>query len=145
MNEVKKSVIVPFTPEEMFNLVNDINNYPKYLPWCRNAKIVKEQDNQVTGTIYIEYLKMRTHFTTINTNTKFSNITFKLVEGPFTSFSGHWSFLPLGDNGCKVEFILRYKFANIVLEKLIGPVFNYINKNIIECFVKEAAKNNTKT
>ena len=140
MNEVKKSVIVPHTPEKMYNLVNDIANYPKYLPWCKSTKVIEANDNSITGAIYIEYLKIKTHFITKNTNTKFSKIKFELVEGPFTSFYGEWIFTPLGDTGCKIDFILCYQFSNKLLEKIIGPVFNHINKNIIECFIKEANK-----
>ena len=140
MNEVKKSVIVPHTPEKMFNLVTDITNYPKYLPWCSSTKTVKEQDNEVIGEIHIEYLKIKTHFVTKNINTKFSKIKFELVEGPFSTFSGYWLFTPLGETGCKVEFILRYKFNNVILAKIIGPVFSYISKNIVDGFVKEAAR-----
>lgn len=143
MNRIKKSIIVNSTAEEMFNLVTDIPNYPKYLPWCSDAKIISHDGEIVIGAVYIEYLKIKTYFITKNTNTKFSNIKVELVEGPFTSFAGGWFFTPIGDSGCKIEFVLEYKFSNFLLEKMIGPVFNYITKNIVECFVKEASKQKT--
>jgi ribosome-associated toxin RatA of RatAB toxin-antitoxin module len=62
------------------------------------------------------------------------------VDGPFKELTGNWLFTPLGDSGCKIDFNLEYKFSNIIIEKIIGPVFSYISKNIVDCFIKEANK-----
>ena len=140
MIEIKKSALVPYPPEKIYNLVTDIKNYPKYLPWCANSSINEEMDNTVSATVNIEYLKVKTHFTTRNTNYPFEKIDMQLIDGPFKYLSGSWHFTRLGDNGCKVEFFLHYKFSNIFIEKIIGPVFSYISKNIIDCFIKEAHK-----
>ncbi len=138
MIEIKKSVIVPYSPEMMFALVTDIANYPKYLPWCTSSAIKTEDNNVVIGSVYIEYLKIKTHFITKNTNTPPNSIKMQLVDGPFKNFSGTWNFTRLGENGCKIEFNLKYQFASNLLERVIGPVFGYISKNIVDCFVKEA-------
>ena len=138
MIEIKKSVIVSSTPEKMFNLVSDIAHYSKYLPWCTKSEIKDEYDNIVVGAIYLEYLKIKTHFVTKNINTPNSKIEMELVEGPFNFLNGLWSFTPLGENGCKIDFSLKYKFASGIIEKVIGPVFSYISKNIVDCFVKQA-------
>ncbi len=143
MIEIKKTAIVPYSPEQMFNLVSDIKNYPKYLPWCVATEIKTQNNNEAIGTIYIEYLKIKTQFTTKNIYTKFSKIDIYLIDGPFTAFSGYWSFLNLGNLGCKIEFVLKYEFKGFLLEKLIGPVFAYISKSIIDCFIKEASKQYT--
>lgn len=145
MIEIKKSVIVPYTCKTMFDLVTDIPNYPKYLPWCVDASIKEQHDNEVVGAVYIEYFKIKTHFITKNINTPSSKIEMHFVDGPFKSFSGTWDFIPLGDKGCKIDFNLKYKFANHFLEKVIGPVFSYISKNIVDCFVKEAHKRYSQT
>jgi len=140
MIEVRKSVIVPYSPDKMYNLVNDIQNYPKYLPWCSKAEIREQDESSVTGAIYIEYLKVKILFVTKNTHYLNERIDVQLVEGPFKQLAGHWKFIPLGDKGCKVEFFLHYKFTNHLLEKIIGPVFGFISKNIVDCFIKEAQK-----
>ncbi|MCC2645350.1 MAG: ubiquinone-binding protein [Burkholderiales bacterium] len=140
MIEIKKSVLVPYSPDKMYNLVTDIKNYPKYLPWCSNSAIKAQIDNTVTARVDIEYLMVKTHFTTKNTNYPYEKIDMQLVDGPFKYFAGSWNFTPLGDNGCKIEFCLNYKFSNFFIEKIIGPVFSYISKNIVDCFIKEAHK-----
>lgn len=140
MSQIKRSIIVPYTDKQMFGLVKDIANYPKYLPWCKHSEIRSQTDTEVIGAVYIEYLKVKTHFVTRNINTPYSKIDMILVEGPFKNFCGSWGFTQLGENGCRIDFILNYKFSNILLEKIIGPVFEYINKNIINCFIAEAHK-----
>lgn len=140
MIEIKKTVIVPHTTKRMFNLVTDIKNYPNYLPWCTSTVINNENGNEVTGRVNIEYLKIKTHFTTKNTNIPYEKIEMSFIDGPFKAFSGQWHFTQLGENGCKIDFLLKYQFSNIILEKAIGPVFSYISKNIVDCFIKEASK-----
>lgn len=140
MQTISKTVLVPYTTKQMFDLICDIENYAKYLPWCTKSEIRSKTDNQVIGAVYLEYLKIKLYFVTLNTNIAYSTITFELVDGPFKHLTGVWSFTPLGDSGCKVKFNLEYKFTNSVLEKIIGPVFNHISKNIVECFIQEAKK-----
>ena len=136
--QVKKSIIVPYTPAQMYALVSDIEHYPNYLPWCPKTIIKDQTETNVVASIYIEYLKVKTHFTTQNNNIINERIDMHLVDGPFKELVGIWIFIPLGADGCKIEFNLQYKFSNIFLEKIIGPVFEYISKNIVDCFVKQA-------
>lgn len=140
MLHVSKSVIVPHTPEKMFNLVNDIKSYPHYLPWCTASEIKDAKDNEIIAAVYLEYLKVKMHFITRNINTPFSKIDMHLVDGPFKHLTGTWVFTPLGETGSKIDFNLEYKFSNVILEKIIGPVFSFISKNIVDCFIKEANK-----
>ncbi len=140
MLNIKKTVIVPHTPEQMFNLVDDVDNYKTYLPWCTKSEAIKRENNILIGAVYLEYLKVKTHWVTRNINNPFSKIEMKLLDGPFKELIGEWDFIPLGNNGCKIIFDLHYKFANPILEKIIGPVFSYISKNIVDCFIKEANK-----
>lgn len=136
--QVKNNVILPYSADKIYNLVADIANYSKYLPWCTSTTVKEQTDNQIIGTIYIEYFKLKTQFTTKNTNTPFSKIEMDLVDGPFKEFKGVWNFISLGENGCKAEFMLNYKFSNTLLEKILGPVFGHISKNIVACFIKQA-------
>lgn len=140
MIEIRKSVLVPYSTDKIYNLITNIASYPKYLPWCSHSEIKEQTENTTTATVYIEYMKVKTYFTTKNTNYPYEKIEMQLIDGPFKQLSGSWHFIPLGENGCKIEFFLHYKFANPVIQKIIGPVFNYISKNIVDCFVKEAHK-----
>ena len=136
--QVTKTVIIPYTVEQMYALVSDIELYPNYLPWCPKTIIKDQTATNIVASVYIEYLKVKTHFTTQNTNIPNERINMHLVDGPFKELVGTWIFIPLGTEGCKIEFNLQYKFSNILIEKLIGPVFEYVSKNIVDCFVKQA-------
>ncbi len=140
MTNITKTSIVPYSCEKMFNLVADIENYTKYLPWCTKSEIRHQEDNKVVAAVHLEYLKIKTHFVTQNIQTPFSNISMKLVDGPFKILTGSWNFNPLGTDGCKISFNLHYQFESTLLEKLIDPVFSYISKNIMDCFIQEARK-----
>lgn len=122
----------------MYALVSDVANYKNYLPWCPSSEILKTDGNKIIGRVDISYLKVKAHFTTENINTQNERIDMNLVDGPFKQLHGHWKFIPLGENGCKIEFKLDYKFSNIIIEKLIGAVFELVIKSIVDSFVKKA-------
>jgi ribosome-associated toxin RatA of RatAB toxin-antitoxin module len=138
MLKINKSVITPFSCEQMFNLVSDIENYKHYLPWCPSSKVLQNNGNETIGRVDISYLKVSTHFTTKNINTLHSRIDMSLVDGPFKELHGYWQFTPLGESGCKIEFNLNYQFNNIIIEKVIGKVFEIVIKSIVDAFVKKA-------
>ncbi len=138
MITISKSVITPYTPAQMYALVSDIANYKDYLPWCPSSQIIKSDGSVVVARVDISYLKVKAHFTTENVNIPNQRIDMDLVDGPFKHFKGHWIFTALGETGCKVEFKLDYKFNNIIIEKVIGAVFEFVIKNIVDSFVKKA-------
>jgi len=138
MLTISKSVITPYTPAQMYALVSDVANYKNYLPWCPSSEVLKTDGNKIVGRVDISYLKVKAHFTTENINTLNERIDMNLVDGPFKHLQGHWKFTPLGENGCKVEFKLDYKFSNFIIEKVIGTVFEIVIKSIVDSFVKKA-------
>lgn len=138
MLNISKSVITPYTPAQMYALVSDVENYKNYLPWCPSSKVTTQSENNIIARVDISYLKVKAHFTTQNINTPNQRIDMDLVDGPFKHLKGHWIFTPLGETGCKVEFKLDYKFSNIIIEKVIGTVFEMVIKNIVDSFVKKA-------
>ncbi|AXK39652.1 type II toxin-antitoxin system RatA family toxin [Crenobacter cavernae] len=140
MPVVEKNVLVAHSPEQMFRLVDDVEHYARFLPWCSKAEVHGRDGRQLVASLHIDYLKIRQHFTTRNTNEPHSAITMELVEGPFRHLEGRWHFHALGDIGCKVEFTLRYEFSSKILEKLIGPVFGHISGTLVDAFIREADK-----
>lgn len=138
MLNIRKSVITPHTPAQMYALVSDIEHYPQYLPWCPSSKVISRNDNIVVGKVDISYLKVKAHFTTANTNFENQRIEMNLVDGPFKHLKGYWNFIPLGEHGCKIEFSLDYTFSNFIIEKVIGTVFEIVIKNIVDAFIKKA-------
>ncbi len=122
----------------MYALVDDVDHYSRFLPWCSKAEVLSREGDQVLASLHIDYLKVRQHFTTRNRNVPGESIAMELVEGPFDCLEGRWHFKPLGDIGCRIEFSLRYEFSSKILEKLIGPVFGHISGTLVDAFIKEA-------
>ena len=140
MAQVKKSVLVGHSAARMFTLVDQVEKYPEFLPWCGGTD-VKWRDEQTTlATIKIDYLGIKQAFTTNNTKEIPHLINLKLQDGPFSHLEGNWRFIELNDEACKVEFDLHYEFSNKILEKVVGPVFSHIANSFIEAFVQRADK-----
>ena len=138
MRSVTKSVLVTYTPAQMFELVDRVELYPQFLPWCGGTHVIAEGADRKTARIDIDYHGVRAHFTTDNVNRPPESIVITLKDGPFRHLHGEWKIRALGQDGCKVEFALAYEFATSLLDKVIGPVFNHIANTFIEAFVRRA-------
>ncbi len=135
---VEKTMLVEYPAETMFALVDDVARYPEFLPWCGGAEILSRDGPTVQAALLINYKGIKQRFSTRNRVSAPTLIEITLVEGPFRHLDGRWSFTSLGPTACKVEFGLHYEFANRLLEKLVGPVFNYVANSFIDAFVKRA-------
>lgn len=140
MSEIKRTVLVAFTSEQMFALVDAVEEYPKFLPWCGGATLLQRDQDTTRATILINYHGIRQSFTTENFKHAPAEILIRLVEGPFRSLEGKWRFTDLAGRGCKIELNLRYEFAGRVLDRLIGRVFHHIASTLVEAFVKRAGQ-----
>jgi ribosome-associated toxin RatA of RatAB toxin-antitoxin module len=138
MAAVHKTVIIGYSAQQMFALVDRIEDYPKFLPWCGGVNVRERHENGVVGTIEINYHGVRQSFTTANRNEAPTRIGMEFVEGPFKSLHGAWTFKPLRDDACKIEFDLHYEFSSRVLENIIGPVFGMIANSFVDSFCKRA-------
>lgn len=138
MAVVHKSVLLAYSAEQMFALVDRIEDYPKFLPWCGGTEIKQREGNKVVATLKINYHGVKHGFTTENVNTAPTQIRMELLEGPFKHLHGTWNFKPLREDACKVDFELHYEFSSRVLEQIIGPVFNMIANSFVDSFCKRA-------
>jgi len=138
MQCVKKSVLVPYSAMQMYELVDRVEDYPKFLPWCAGARVLESHGSGKTARVDLDYHGVRAHFTTENANTPGELIVITLKDGPFRHLHGEWRFRRLRDDACKVAFDLSYEFSSGVLDKVIGPVFNHIATTFIDAFVKRA-------
>jgi ribosome-associated toxin RatA of RatAB toxin-antitoxin module len=138
MANVRKSVLVPQSSTTLFELVDRVEDYPQFLPWCSSGAVLSRDDQHTKARIDIDFRGVRQSFTTLNRKEGKEWMRLELVEGPFRALSGHWRFTPLSEEACRVELALEYSFANPVLEGLIGPVFDYIADSLIERFVARA-------
>ena len=143
MKTVRKSVLIWYSPQEMFALVTDVPSYPQFLPWCDHA-LIREQDSQgMTAEVGIALAGVRKSFVTRNLHEPGRRVTMTLVEGPFSQLDGDWHFHPVGDGSqraCKVELELRYGFSSAALATLVGPVFDKIAASLVDAFVARAEK-----
>lgn len=138
MQRVERSVLVPYSAARMFALVDDIDDYPRFLPWCSGAEVLQLRPDGKIARLHVDYHGVKTHFTTDNVNAAPTSIHIRLREGPFRSLTGQWVFKPLATDACKVELVLAYAFGTSLLEKAIGPVFDRIARTFIDAFVHRA-------
>lgn len=140
MIDVNRSVLVGFTPEQMYDLVEAVEDYPSFLPWCGGATVLHRDERVTRATITIQYRGIRQRFTTENTKTRPVEMLIRLVDGPFSRLDGGWRFTGLAGRGCKVELNLHYQFSSRILEKLIGPVFSHIADTMVDAFARRAER-----
>ncbi len=146
MKHVRKSVLLWYSPAEMYELVTAVEAYPDFLPWCSSAQVLERHGDGVTARLGLAYMGVRHAFTTRNAEVPGRSVTLRLVDGPFSLLEGNWQFLALGrpDAGgatpraCRIEFELRYAFASQALETVVSPVFDKVANTFVDSFVRRA-------
>ena len=138
MQRVLKSVLVPYSAARMFDLVDRVERYPQFLPWCGGSQVIEEHAGGKTARIDIDYHGIKLHFTTDNANHPPESIVITLKSGPFRRLHGEWRFVAIGASACRVEFELAWEFATDLLERAVGPVFGHIANTFIDAFVRRA-------
>jgi len=136
---VEKSVLISHSAAQMYALVEAVEAYPQFLPWCSDAEVQRLDIHRAVATMHINYHGLRQHFTTENRMDAGALIEMKLVNGPFKHLDGFWRFVPLAEAACKIEFRLSYELSGKLMEKLAGPVFHHIANTFVDVFVKRAA------
>jgi ribosome-associated toxin RatA of RatAB toxin-antitoxin module len=143
MKHVRKSVLLWYSAQEMYDLVTAVEAYPQFLPWCDSARVLARHDDGVTARLGLAYMGIRQAFTTRNIQHPASSVTVQLVDGPFSQLDGTWAFGALGRPGvdkpaCKIEFDLRYRFSSKALETVVSPVFDRVANTFVDSFVRRA-------
>lgn len=138
MAVVHKSVLLHYSAEQMFALVDRVEDYPAFLPWCGGVDVRERSTDRLVAAIQINYHGVKQSFTTENSNMPPARMQMKLLEGPFRHLDGTWQFTALREDACKVEFELHYEFSSKLLEKLIGPVFSKIADSFVDSFCRRA-------
>ena len=138
MAEIEKSVLVEYSASQMFALVDAVEDYPDFLPWCGGTSVDHQNEAITHATVNINYHHVKHSFTTENKRQPPDLIEMTLLDGPFEHLDGHWRFIPLSNEACKIEFRLHYTFSHKILEKLVGPVFHMIANSFVESFIERA-------
>jgi ribosome-associated toxin RatA of RatAB toxin-antitoxin module len=138
MTTITRSALVMFSPDQMFDLVNDVQAYPQFLPWCRGSRIISKNEDVVCASLDIAKGGIQHTFSTRNKLTHCSAIDIELIDGPFQHLEGHWQFTPLGDMGCRIQLDMDFSFSTRLLDVALGPVFSQISGSLVDAFCKRA-------
>ena len=138
MATVSKSVLVSHSAPRMFALVDGVEDYPEFLPWCSSTEVFERSKEITRARLDIDYHGLRTHISTFNRKEAPLRMTLELVDGPFERFAGDWHFAPLGDEGCRVELALDYVLSSRTIDRVLAPVFGYIMETLVDRFVARA-------
>jgi ribosome-associated toxin RatA of RatAB toxin-antitoxin module len=146
MKHVNKSVLLWYSPREMYDLVTHVEAYPEFLPWCASARVLERSASGLMAKLSLSFAGVRAEFTTRNSHEEASRVRVELVEGPFAKLDGDWQFKPLSRpgaapgevNACKVLFDMNYTFASVPLEAVLSPVFDKVAQTLVDRFVQRA-------
>jgi ribosome-associated toxin RatA of RatAB toxin-antitoxin module len=136
--EIRKEMLVGWPAHAMFDLIEQAENYPAFLPWCASATILERSDDVVAAALAVDYRGVKFGFSTRNPKRRPEWLRVQLVSGPFRRFEGEWQLAPLGDAGCRVVFMLRYEFDSTVMQRLASPVFDRIADTLLDALVSHA-------
>ena len=136
--ELRRSVLVPYSAEGMFDLIEQAEAYPEFLPWCTKATILERSDEWVAARIDFSYLHVRFGFQTRNPKRRPQWLQVRLVEGPFKRFLADWHLTPLGTQGCKIDFDLSYEISDGILDKVAVKAVDLVSRSMLDAFVKRA-------
>jgi len=138
IREIRRSALVSFSPEQMFDLVIDVERYPQFLPWVSGAQLHEKSERELLASMEMQRSGVRERFSTRNTFERPSFMTLEMVEGPFRVLEGRWSFAPIGTAGTRVELEMRFEFANPVISMLFGKAFEHSGNTLIDAFIARA-------
>lgn len=138
MPVIKKVSRVPHTPEQMFGLVNDIEKYREFVPWCVESTVLSRNEDEVRATLAFARGGLQKSFTTLNRLQPHKMMEIRLIDGPFRQLEGFWSFLPTAENHCEITLNLEFEFSTRILAMMFGPVFQQVAQTLVESFTHRA-------
>ncbi|HRD68980.1 MAG: type II toxin-antitoxin system RatA family toxin [Legionella sp.] len=138
MTVVKRARTVPYSCEQMYGLVNEVEHYAEFLPYCSESKVHHRDEDEVQATLVIGAAGMSKSFTTRNRLQVNKMIEIRLVDGPFSHLEGFWRFDEVEGGGCKISFDLEFEFAGKIFSMLLGPVFDQVTDKMVDAFCDRA-------
>ena len=139
MTTISRHSLVMYTPEQMYDLVNDIEAYPSFLPWCRGSKILSQSDDEMSASLDLAKGGLHHQFSTRNKLVPGKSIDISLIEGPFQHLEGHWKFVMIGDNqGCRMQLDMDFEFSNRLISMALGPIFTQVSGSLVDAFCKSS-------
>ncbi len=140
MPQISRSALVPFSAQQMFDLVNDIEHYPKFMSGCKSARVVSRSQQELVGELELSRAGITQRFTTRNELSPPGRISMALVEGAFSSFKAEWKFEDLSNQGCKVSLDMEFEFSSRLVDLAAKALFNDTANNLVDAVVARAGK-----
>lgn len=140
MSSIQRSALVQYTAEQMFDLVNDVASYPKFMQGCDAAEVLEQDDDHLIGKLSLSKGGMKQTFTTHNALVRPETISMKLVEGEFSRFSARWMFLPLTESACKISLHMNFEFNSGLMDIALQAMFNSSANALVDSVVDRAAE-----
>lgn len=138
MRQLTRSALIGKPPEFLYALINDIEAYPQFLPWCTRAQVESRSEREIVATLGVRRGPLRTEFTTRNTLEPARSIAMEHVRGPFKMLHGLWTLTPIGDSGTRIELAMRFAFANPLTAVVFEPMFEETAGSLVDAFVARA-------
>lgn len=138
MPSISRSALVMYSVEQMYDLINDVEAYPTFLPDCIDSKVISQDDDLMTASLLVSKGGMKKWFTTKNTLISNSQVVMNLVDGPFKQLTGGWTLTILSEEACKIELALDYEFSSKIFDVAFGRVFNQLANNMVQAFTSRA-------
>ncbi len=138
MSQISRSALVPYSAEQMYRLVNDVDSYPQFLPGCTGSRVLEASAGEMTAAVDVSKAGISKTFVTRNTLTDNQSIQMQLVDGPFRKLSGGWRFTSLSEDACKVELSLDFEFTNMLVELAFGRIFKELASSMVQAFTQRA-------
>lgn len=138
MITVKRTALVTYTQKQMYDLVNDVDAYHVFLPWCQSSKVIERNDNQVVGELVIAKAGIKKGFVTRNTLHPFSKVEINLEKGPFKRLHGFWLLHDIQGAGTKLELDLEFEFEQNWMGKMLSKIFANIADSLVQAFCERA-------
>jgi ribosome-associated toxin RatA of RatAB toxin-antitoxin module len=145
MKRIARSAIVEHPVRELYALVEDIEAYPQFLPWCREARVRERSAGRTVATLTVGVRGVRYEFSTENSNLQSEAIDMRLLEGPFRHFEAHWRFHALGAHAARIEYSMTYQLASGLVARALAPIFDSIADTMVEAFKRRADQVHAKT
>lgn len=135
---IKRSALLPFSAERLFDLVNRVEHYPEFLPWCTKAEIISETEDSMQARLTVGKAGLHQSFTTHNQLVPGERIEMRLEDGPFTELNGVWTFQALNEQACKITLDMQFNYSGALVRATLGPLFNHAANTMVEAFSKRA-------
>ena len=138
MKKVSRSALVPYSAEQMFDVVNDVAAYAEFLPWCTGSEVISDENDLMVACLVIARGGLKRSFTTKNLHQRPKCIQMELVKGPFSALSGLWQFTQLGDDGCRIAMDLKFGFDSSLMNMTLAGVFSVAADTMVNAFCERA-------